>query len=151
LRDERDAVRRQLNQKISAGKASALKRLNRDATAVDFPLNGCSTPTPTISKKETQKEKELKIDKPSLVPRDKVQEILSSFSKGLHNHSVNGTRYDDPSVRKTRWEQKIIDELNHRLPEVNVRTIVAAYMDGDPKAKKIFNDVDSDIKRQEAT
>lgn len=47
LLDEHAAVRRQLQQRSDAGRASALKRKNRDATGVQRGGNGASTPTPT--------------------------------------------------------------------------------------------------------
>jgi uncharacterized protein YdaU (DUF1376 family) len=52
LRDELNAVKRQRNQKKLAGRASALKRLNRGSTFVEQPSNGRSTPTPTPTEEE---------------------------------------------------------------------------------------------------
>ena len=47
LLDEYAAVRRQQQQRSDAGQASALKRKERNATAVQRKSNGASTPTPT--------------------------------------------------------------------------------------------------------
>lgn len=49
LLDERDAVRRKIAQRSDAGKASALKRLNRDATPVQRSGNGASTSKATAT------------------------------------------------------------------------------------------------------
>jgi len=57
LIDELNTVKRLTNQRSKAGKASALKRKERDTTDVGFPLNEkqAPTPTPTPTKKNIQK------------------------------------------------------------------------------------------------
>lgn len=55
LLDERKYVEAKRNQQSSAGKASALKRLNRGSTSVEIRCNENSTPTPTPTPIEESK------------------------------------------------------------------------------------------------
>lgn len=80
---------------------------------------------------------------------EKTNAILNAAAKAT-KHTNGGPNYNDPAERKHRWEQKIIEEINRRLPPANARIIIDGYLRGEREAKAFFNKIDADVKRQEA-
>jgi uncharacterized protein YdaU (DUF1376 family) len=103
------------------------------------------TPTPTFKKEE---------EKDFRSPKRPGGEDLPRTLEGIVSSTVRrrnaGVDWSDPAARKARWEQKVIDEINRRLPAANAAAIVGSYLQGEAGAKDFFEEISADMRRREA-
>lgn len=84
----------------------------------------------------------------SQVPKDlskRVDELIHTLG-GKRRFPVRRENFDDPAVRKARWQQKIEAEINRRLPTANAQAIIAGYIAGEPDAIEFYETVDRSLK-----
>lgn len=84
--------------------------------------------------------------------KEAAEEVLQRATQTLTQRPAAGTRpdYDDPKVRKARWQQKIINELHNRFTTARAEAIVDAYGRGEKWAKDEFEAMDQYIKQRKA-
>lgn len=74
-----------------------------------------------------------------------VREILDEVNGSLRAKR-RGPNYSDPSVRKARWEQKIMTEINSTMPPPDAQSLIAAYMASEPWAVAQFNAISDQLR-----
>jgi hypothetical protein len=135
LLDERDAVRQLTTQRSNAGKASALKRLNRDSTSVERADNERSTPTPTpISTPIPVKE-----NNPPIVPP-----LEPARAASPQDYFFRGKVFRVSVQDAARWRESypLVPDLRAELEAAD-----AYYADNPPKNGKWFFAVSNWLKR----
>lgn len=97
------------------------------------------TPTVTETPPDTEADTDTELEKKS------VSEILKEVNGSLRAKR-RGPDYSDPSVRKARWEQKIMTEINSTMPPADAQSLIAAYMASEPWAVAQFNAISDQLK-----
>lgn len=100
----------------------------------------------TVTKKEEEKETKLKDANQAEYP-SKTEPILAGVVASITKKDA--PNYQDPAVRKQRWQQKVIAEIANRVPAGSAQTIIDGYMAGDPAAKEFFEKVDIDMRSRQ--
>ena len=75
-----------------------------------------------------------------------IKEVAYEKKKWVNGSSI----YDDPANRIARRQQKVFAEITAKMTKDSAAAVIQGYIEGDPKAVKIYKEVDQSMKAREA-